>query len=169
MISNKSLLSQGTGEYGTEENARMTSSFTGLAHQHLGHIAISHLEFGVRFKEMLVNEFPKGYVIHFHNDARGDCTIHRSYEETGTSSLFLLWHGKYGVYKVAALVLKLMNNCALLYVKKKVESTLFKTPRLCQVSFCANSCSAVLRRTCPGLLGGTASSERPFWGYSSWE
>lgn len=60
LISNKSLLSQGTGDCGTEENARMTGSFTGLAHQHVWHIAISHLEFGVQFKEMLVNAFPKG-------------------------------------------------------------------------------------------------------------
>lgn len=89
LISNKSLLSQGTGDYGTEANARMTSSFTGLAHQHVGHIAISHLEFGVQFKEMLVSAFPKGCVTHFHNDAGGDCTLSRSYEETGTSSLFL--------------------------------------------------------------------------------
>lgn len=41
-------------------------------HKHVGHIAISHLEFGVQFKEMLVNAFPKGCVIHFHNDAGGD-------------------------------------------------------------------------------------------------
>ena len=89
LISNKSLLSQGTGDYGTEEDARMTGSFTGVAHKHIGHIAISHLEFGVQFKEMLVNAFPKGCVIHFHNDAGGDCTLSKSYEETGTSSLFL--------------------------------------------------------------------------------
>lgn len=90
LISNKSLLSQGTGDCGTEENARMTGSFTGLAHQHVWRIAIIHLEFGVQFKEMLVNAFPKGCVIHFHNDAGGDCTLSRSYRETGTSSLFLL-------------------------------------------------------------------------------
>lgn len=89
LISNESLLSQGTGDYGTEENARMTGSFTGLAHQRVGHIAISHLEFGVQFKEMPVNAFPKGCVIHFHNDAGGDCTLGTSYEETGTSSFFL--------------------------------------------------------------------------------
>lgn len=63
LMSNKSLLSQGTGDYGMEENARMTGSFTGLAHEHVGHGAITHLEFAVQFKEMLVNASPKGCVI----------------------------------------------------------------------------------------------------------
>ena len=37
-----------------------------------------------------MNAFPKGSVIHFHNDAGGDGMLSRSYEETGISSLFLL-------------------------------------------------------------------------------
>lgn len=62
-LSNKSLLSRGAGDYGMEENARMTGSFSGLAHKGVGHVAITHLVFGVQFKEMLVNASPKGCVI----------------------------------------------------------------------------------------------------------
>lgn len=87
LTSNKSLLNQGTGDYGMEENARMTGFFTGLAHKDAGQVATTHLEFGVQFKEMLVNASKR--MRHFHNDAGGDCTLSRSCEETGTSSLFL--------------------------------------------------------------------------------
>lgn len=107
----------------------MTSLFTGLAHQDVGHIAISHLEFRDEFKEMLVNGFPKGCVFHFHSNVSGDCMLSRSCEETGISALFLLWHAKYDVYKLGTVVLKLMNNCILLSGKRKVESTLQETPR----------------------------------------
>lgn len=63
LTSNKSLLNQGTGDYGMEENARMTGLFTSLAHKDIGQAATTHLEFGAQFKEMLVNASPKGCVI----------------------------------------------------------------------------------------------------------
>lgn len=63
LMSNKSLLSWGAGDYDMEDSARMTDSFSGLAHKDIGHVAITHFEFGVQFKEMLVNASPKGCVI----------------------------------------------------------------------------------------------------------
>lgn len=135
LISNKSLLSQGTGYSGTEETARLTGLFTGLVHKHVWHIAISHSEFGVQFKVMLVNALPKGCIICLYNHAGGDCMLSRSYEEAAASSLFSFWRSIYDLYKLGSVILKLMIVHYFL-ARRKLKECFSKQPalpRLCWV------------------------------------
>lgn len=87
-MSNKSLLSRGAGDYGMEDNARMTGSFSGLAHKDIGHVAITHLEFGVQFKELLVNASPKGCIISITMPAGGGCGLTEVVKELPPRSCF---------------------------------------------------------------------------------